>query len=632
MPDKKQRRIRSTVLVIACMGVFWVASMWLYQFNLSNEAERQIAATLKRTAAQECGTFGVTVERAFRVLESAALYLDTSGEADFTRQQESLQYCLSLSAPTTIWLAFADAEKADREQYLPAEETGRVLSGERVISGPIRKGNKDYFSIAVPVTRDGAVVAVLGCTAEAAQLGDVMRLDNVLREGYRMVIDDENRVISVCEEERDWWKAHGLLADHDTAASLSGLRLINTDELSASAEGDVYTLGKGTDSYYLTAVPLGINNWTLLGAVSQEIVQQEHAFSGRNLVVLNIAILIAFLLVLAFLFSIWGRERRGVQEERNRLAWLEERYRIVARESDDVIFEISLPEMLIEANENFHKLLGYNVVQWNSEYLSRVHPDDEQKFAAIYEGIRAGKRLMKEELRFRRADGTYIWCRLLIAILFDSKGKPARALGKITNIDSQKREAAWLRQKAQQDALTNLYNKETTHRMIRQFLETEGAGGVHGLMVLDVDNFKDINDTRGHLYGDAVLAAVADKLRMQFRSTDIVGRIGGDEFLVFLKNVNSRTQMEAQAVSLMQAFAAAGPDKELGYQIRCSIGAAAYPEDGVGIDQLFQNADSALYRAKRQGKGRYAMFRRDMDQPDAARSSLLGGDEDQDLL
>jgi diguanylate cyclase (GGDEF)-like protein/PAS domain S-box-containing protein len=299
-----------------------------------------------------------------------------------------------------------------------------------------------------------------------------------------------------------------------------------------------------------------------------------------------------------------------VQEERNRFAWLEERYRIVARESDDVIFEISLQEKFIEANENFHKLLGYNVVQWNNEYLNRVHPDDEQKFAAIYEGIKAGKRLMKEELRFRRADGTYVWCRLLIAILFDSKGKPARALGKITNIDSQKREAAWLRQKAQQDALTNLYNKETTHNMIRRYLETEGVGGVHGLMVLDVDNFKEINDTRGHLYGDVVLAAVADKLRMQFRSTDIVGRIGGDEFLVFLKNVNSRTQLETQAAALQHAFASG---KELDYRISCSIGAATYPEDGAGIDLLFQNADTALYRAKRQGKGRYAIFRWDID-------------------
>lgn len=628
MPEKKQRRIRRTILVFACMGVFWIAAIWLYQLSLFNDKEQHIATALKRAALQESDNFSIMVERAFRVLEGAASNLDTAADLDFDRLEESMQFSLNLTAPAEIWLQNINA--SEEESYLNPGEMARVLSGERVIAGPIFKGGTENFAIAVPVIHDGAVAAALGCTAQSALISDMMLSLSMLPDGYFMVIDADRMVISLSEKDRDWWMARGMLENAYTAASLSGLRPIITEE-PAPVQGSVYAFGKGADVYYLTQIPMGINNWTMLSAVSQEMAMQQYAFSGRNQIALHFAVLIGFLLVLAFLFSIWGRERRVVQEERNRLAWLEERYRIVARESDDVIFEISLPDMLIEANENFHKLLGYNVVQWNSEYLSRVHPDDEQKFAAIYEGIKAGKRLMKEELRFRRADGTYLWCRLLIAILFDSKGKPARALGKITNVDSQKREAAWLRQKAQQDALTNLYNKETTHRMIRQFLETEGAGGVHGLMVLDVDNFKEINDTRGHLYGDAVLAAVAEKLRMQFRSTDIVGRIGGDEFLIFLKNVNSRAQLEAQAVSLMQAFAASSSGKEMDYQIRCSIGAAAYPEDGVGSDQLFQNADSALYRAKRQGKGRYAMFRRDMDQLGVVRQSPLD-DGDQDLL
>ena len=71
--------------------------------------------------------------------------------------------------------------------------------------------------------------------------------------------------------------------------------------------------------------------------------------------------------------------------------------------------------------------------------------------------------------------------------------------------------------------------------------------GIHGLLVLDVDDFKLVNDTLGHQQGDAVLRGISEKLRMQFRSTDIVGRIGGDEFMVFLKNVNSRSQLAAQA-------------------------------------------------------------------------------------
>ncbi len=630
MPEKNRRRIQRTILVIACMGVFWIAAICTYQINLTKDKELHVATALKRATAQECVNMDAMMERAFRLLEAAARNVDMSADMNFDQLEEAMQYCISLSAPADIWIKNADAYNPDTEPFLPSENMMHVFAGERMIIGPIHKENTDYFSIAVPILRDGTVVAALGCTAEASLLSDMLLSNSVLPGGHRMIIDAGRAVVSLSDNQRDWWITHGLLSAN-SAASLNGLRAIDTDE-AVPVAGSAYALSKGAEIYYLTEVSMGINNWTLLSAVSQDTALREYAFSGRNQVVLHIIILVCFLLVLAVLFSIWGKERRVVQEERNRLAWVEERYRIVALESDDVIFEISLPDMLIEANENFHKLLGYNVVQWNSEYLSRVHPEDEQKFAAIYEGIRAGKRLMKEELRFRRADGTYLWCRLLVAILLDGKGKPARALGKITNIDSQKREAAWLRQKAQQDALTNLFNKETTHRMIRSFLETEGAGGVHGLMVLDVDNFKEINDTRGHLYGDAVLAAVADKLRMQFRSTDIVGRIGGDEFLVFLKNVNSRTQLEAQAASLMQAFAASGPNKELGYHMSCSIGAAAYPEDGVGEDQLFQNADSALYRAKRQGKGRYAMFRRDLDQSGASRPSPPGDERDQELF
>ena len=590
------------------MSVFWIASMWLYQLNISSDMEKHIALTLVKTTAQECSNLRDTLDRAFLSLKYAARNIDTAAGPDGIKGiEEGLQYFTGLSVTPQVWIMQVN-EVNNAGEYMVKEKLESVLAGQSVVDGPVDRGGTEFFSLAVPVERDGSVVAVLGCTVPASDLSDDMLSNHILREGYRMIVSKENAVISVPSADAGWWKEQSLLLEENKVIPYADLYHI--EENDPPAEGSVYLLGKGNGGYYLTACPLGVNDWTLLSAISKQTMQQDNGFAGKNLVALNAVMLLGFLVMLALLMKIWGRERRIVQEERNRFAWLEERYRIVARESDDVIFEISLQEKFIEANENFHKLLGYNVVQWNNEYLNRVHPDDEQKFAAIYEGIKAGKRLMKEELRFRRADGTYVWCRLLIAILFDSKGKPARALGKITNIDSQKREAAWLRQKAQQDALTNLYNKETTHNMIRRYLETEGVGGVHGLMVLDVDNFKEINDTRGHLYGDAVLAAVADKLRMQFRSTDIVGRIGGDEFLVFLKNVNSRTQLETQAAALQHAFASG---KELDYRISCSIGAATYPEDGAGIDLLFQNADTALYRAKRQGKGRYAIFRWDID-------------------
>ena len=155
-----------------------------------------------------------------------------------------------------------------------------------------------------------------------------------------------------------------------------------------------------------------------------------------------------------------------------------------------------------------------------------------------------------------------------------------------------------LLQKAQQDSLTNLYNNETTKLLVGRYLAAEGAEGTHGLILLDIDNFKSINDTRGHLSGDAILAAVADKLRALFRSTDILGRMGGDEFMIFLKNVSDRAQLIAQAQSILDAFR--GSEALAG--VTCSLGAALYAEDGRTVDELFENADTALYRSKKAGK------------------------------
>ena len=141
--------------------------------------------------------------------------------------------------------------------------------------------------------------------------------------------------------------------------------------------------------------------------------------------------------------------------------------------------------------------------------------------------------------------------------------------------------------------------------MVNRYLAAEGADGIHGLILIDVDDFKSINDTRGHLFGDSVLTAAAGRLKSLFRSTDILGRIGGDEFMVFLKNVSDKLQLEAQARTILEAFRISG-DSENG--ITCSIGAALYSEDGKTVDELFKHADIALYRSKRIGKNRYSVY------------------------
>lgn len=162
-----------------------------------------------------------------------------------------------------------------------------------------------------------------------------------------------------------------------------------------------------------------------------------------------------------------------------------------------------------------------------------------------------------------------------------------------------------LEQAAQVDALTGLLNKRSTEVAIDRWL-AEKHGKKQSFIMLDVDKFKEINDRYGHASGDAALRLVGQTLVRFFREDDIVGRIGGDEFVVLMKQVNSTRDAELKAEALCALFRSLHPDgcpDEV--HLSCSIGLAEVPEHGSSYMELYRNADQALYESKRGGRGRW---------------------------
>lgn len=162
--------------------------------------------------------------------------------------------------------------------------------------------------------------------------------------------------------------------------------------------------------------------------------------------------------------------------------------------------------------------------------------------------------------------------------------------------------------KAETDPLTGLLNKGATEKHIRDYIDKNPTrAGM--LFLFDIDNFKKINDTRGHQFGDEVLRTIGSRLPAEFRATDIVGRIGGDEFMVFLcgiKDTDEIIRTEGRRIeSFFQGFQVGDYVK---YAVTASIGAAVYTRDGATFDDLYKSADHALYVAKRRGKNQLAYY------------------------
>ena len=162
--------------------------------------------------------------------------------------------------------------------------------------------------------------------------------------------------------------------------------------------------------------------------------------------------------------------------------------------------------------------------------------------------------------------------------------------------------------KAETDLLTELLNKISTENKIKEYLSGEGKDKTCMMCVLDIDNFKKINDTMGHAFGDEVLATLGKRIRTEFRVTDIIGRTGGDEFIIFLKDLKDDSIIEREAGRVAGFFKDFTVGTYTRYSPTASIGAAIYPRDGVDYESMYKAADTALYKAKKRGKNQLAFF------------------------
>ncbi len=230
----------------------------------------------------------------------------------------------------------------------------------------------------------------------------------------------------------------------------------------------------------------------------------------------------------------------------------------------------------------------------------------------LIEGIRS---LVYEYKRIME-DGEEHWVREEIRMLINPQSLHSEMLFTLFDIDEQMRERDQLMHLAEHDSMTGLLNHETTVERVSEYLTGEGADGTHALFMIDIDNFKSINDTYGHQCGDDAIVGVAAVISGEFRASDIVGRVGGDEFLVLMKNVDKYYAAEPKALCLVELMSRL---KAGDTQLSGSIGIAMYNGGGKTFDSLYAEADAALYRAKQSGRNRYDIAGREDAKTEASK-------------
>ncbi|PYQ17471.1 MAG: diguanylate cyclase [Acidobacteria bacterium] len=324
-------------------------------------------------------------------------------------------------------------------------------------------------------------------------------------------------------------------------------------------------------------------------------------------------------------------EARDVTERRREDAALrrsEERYALATRGADDGIWDWDLAADRIEYSPRWKAMVGAEEDQISdrpSEWFDRVHPEDLDALRAdIAAHLQGESTRFHNEHRLLGRDGSHVWVLSRGAAIRDEQGQARRLTGTTTDITERKAAEQLLQHLAVHDALTGLPNRKAfLDRLFRSLRRAQRAGGYQfAILFLDLDRFKLVNDSLGHVTGDQLLISLAARLTDCLRPGDLVAHLGGDEFGLLVDHLQSPFDASHVAERVQKALTA--PFKVGGQEVfaSASIGVAFSASGYERPEDLLRDADTAMYRAKSLGSGRTQIFDQEMHTRALARFML----------
>lgn len=280
---------------------------------------------------------------------------------------------------------------------------------------------------------------------------------------------------------------------------------------------------------------------------------------------------------------------------------------------------------ILTVNPAFSVLSGHTEKQLvgHRAYELASNRNDKEFFDRMFECVTTTG-YWKGELWQRNREGEEYLVSMLINTVFDEQGNPFRYVALLSDITQKKASEELIWRQANFDALTGLPNRRMFHEHLRQAMKkTDRTQLPMALVFVDLDHFKEINDTLGHDKGDMLLKEVASRLSSSVRSTDTVARLGGDEFTVIITQLRNAGDVVRTAQEILRQMSTPFQLGEDVAHISSSIGITLYPEDGADAETLIKNADQAMYAAKQQGRNRFNYFAPFMQEATRERISLV---------
>lgn len=468
--------------------------------------------------------------------------------------------------------------------YNTVDET--MNSGADIIFGVFSNSNINNYSLSIPYLRSELIIFI-NSSVDPSEL-DNKKYAAVKGTGLPEGIKEENVLCfdtrEACIDAVDSGKAD---FGYGNAYSVSFY-------MAQKNYKNIIIIPEGKEARaYCIALPE--NDEMLISIINKAIsfINERHL----NVLILNAATKVEKKITIPMIFDAYGAQINGAVviiivilsvsiirtiKAKNEIKIQYERYQMLARTSNEYLYEYHVKAKQLELSKRSRELFG------------DINNLNELKTAFEKALINHENTIPVIELPV--ADGEKRFFKSVNSFLFNEKGRAYSIIGKLVDINEEEEEKKKLIKKSETDGLTGLYNAITTRRLIGDRLTSADIQDRDALIVIDCDKYKFINDSFGHLQGDNILINISNGLNKIFRQTDIIGRIGGDEFCVYMKDIASLDFVISSCRQLKELIEEENKD----FSVTLSMG-IAISKDESSYDELFRRADIALYEAKKKG-------------------------------
>lgn len=599
LPKKHSLFILSVFCLVFILSVIGVFS--LYQHRLNERIHAILTNGLQANTREQKHHAELVVS----ILQGVLCTLDSSGAAvpedGLELSIEEFNFQIDYLEADEIRKLTSSPELSDRGKML----CQRLMSGEDAITelgDPLFTSDSSLFALLHPVFRNGSLTRVLRTQIDVAILtrGD---LDSVslFQKVYVILAAPDGSVIYA-----DTPYPNG--QNFFSSAVQGGIDPDSMEAVHRTFEEteDMVTsfYGKG-NRYYMSWASLDFTDWRVIKfARSPDVVLQTTTLL-KGVIATGLCLIVLTVLFCIVLIYLMLRQKHQLQTQQRR-------YEALSQFNDTLLFEydvildrvIFTPNSLERLDLNNQCLEG---ISGKDYILHLLHPDDQETFSKTFPLFSIVlEKTYYAEARFRCKDGMYYWFGCQFKSIENQGKQASRIVGKLVDISDHREHEQILQQAVMHDSLTGVYNR-AAESLINNLLEKDMRGL---FFMIDLDNFKSVNDTYGHAAGDTLLVNVAQILKEIFRPDDIVARIGGDEFIVFLSGTNDPKIAEKKAAAIlshMEHLYLSG----IVHSVSASIGAAIAPQDGSTYDALTRAADQAMYAVKQSSKKGFSLHNRD---------------------